>query len=382
MEEEKKTQKKVFKKLPRKYLFIFGTILGFILISTILTLIVVLNINQVNSWLGITSTTSNDDSTITVSEEENSTINIVKNSAPGVVSIAISQLSLSQNKGVISTDSNIGTGFVVDANGWIITNQHVVSSTTATYKVVTSEGKQYDVTEIARDDANDIAILRINATGLTVLGLGNSDNLVAGQDVIAIGTPLGEYAGSVTKGVISGLNRTVTTSASWFGATQKTYEGVIQTDAAVNPGNSGGPLLNSEGKVIGVNFATTSGAENISFALPINKVKDKIDEYRTYGKFITAYMGVTYEMISEYVAMYYSNANVVPGALIQSLDVYGPAFKAGIQKGDIITYLGGEQVTSSLSTYIQKHKVGDTVEVKVNRAGVEKIFEVTLTESD
>lgn len=382
MEIEKRTIKSILKRHPRRYLFIFGTILGIILVSITLTSIVVLNIDKIQSFLGITQQTTENGTPIVVSQEENNTINIVKNAAPGVVSIAVSQLSLSQDKGVISTDSNIGTGFVVDANGWIVTNQHVVSSTTAEYKVVTSDGNQYDVTEIARDDANDIAILRIDAKDLKVLELGDSNNLVAGQDVIAIGTPLGEYSGSVTKGIISGLDRTVTTSASWFGATQKTYEGVLQTDAAVNPGNSGGPLLSSEGKVIGVNFATTSGAENISFALPINKVKERIEEYRTYGKFIEAYMGVTYQMISEYLALYYSNTNVVPGALVQGLDVYGPAYKAGIQKGDIITELGGEKVTSSLSVYIQKHKVGDKVEVKVNRAGTEKVFEVTLAEAD
>lgn len=383
METEKKTINSILKKHPRKFLFIFGTILGILLVSTILTLIVILNVDEIKGWLGITAGTNTSNTTLTVSQAESNTINIVKNSAPGVVSIAISQISLSQDKGIISTDSNIGTGFIVDANGWIVTNQHVVSSTTATYKVVTNDGTQYDVTEIARDDANDIAILRINAKDLKVLDLGDSDSLVAGQDVIAIGTPLGEYAGSVTKGIISGLDRTVTTSASWFGATQKTYEGVLQTDAAVNPGNSGGPLLNSEGKVIGVNFATTSGAESISFALPINKVKEKIEEYRTYGKFIEAYMGVSYQMISaSLVQMYYSNTNVVPGAFIQSLDASGPAYKAGIQKGDIITDFDGEKVTSSLSLYIQKHKVGDKVEVKVSRAGVEKIFEVTLAEAN
>lgn len=380
MEKEKKSEKKVFRKLPRKWLFVFGTILGLILVSTTIFLMVALNINQIRSFLGITENTEND-TTITVSQEENNVINVVKNSAPGVVSIAVSQLSLSQDQGVVSKDSNIGTGFIVDANGWIITNQHVVSSTTSTYKVVTSDGKAYDVTEIARDDVNDIAILRIAAEGLTVLKLGNSDNLLAGQDVIAIGTPLGTYSGSVTKGIISGLNRTVVASSGWFGSTQKTYESVIQTDAAINPGNSGGPLLNSQGEVIGVNFATTSGAENISFALPINKVKEKIEEYRTYGKFIKAYMGVSYQMISEYEAQYYSS-NVVAGALVQSLDVYGPAYKAGIQRGDIITSLGGEKIVSSLSVYIQKHKVGDKVEVKVSRAGVEKTFEVTLTEAN
>ncbi len=376
--EEKKTEKKKF---PRKLLFISATILGLLLVSVILTAVIVLNIEQINSWLGI-KTTSQEETvqTITVTEEEKNTIEIVKNTAPGVVSIAVSQLSLNQDKGVVSTDSNIGTGFVVDASGWIVTNQHVVSSTTASYKVVTSDGSQYDVNDIVRDDVNDIAILKIDAKDLKVLTLGNSDNLVAGQEVIAIGTPLGEYAGSVTKGIISGLDRTVTASSTWFDGTSKTYEGVIQTDAAINPGNSGGPLLNSQGEIIGVNFATTSGAENISFALPINRVKEKVEEYRTYGKFIKPYMGVSYQMISEYEAMYYTN--VVAGALIQSLDASGPAYKSGIRKGDIVTELGGEKIESSLSLYIQKHKVGEKIEVKVYRAGAEKTFEVTLVEAD
>lgn len=374
-------EKKTGKKFPRKFLFISGSVLGFVLIFLTLNYILIVNLEQINALLGITNTAQDGtNQTITVTEDENNTINVVKNAGPGVVSIAVSQLSLTQNQGVVSKDSNIGTGFIADANGWIVTNQHVVSSTTATYKVVTSDGKQYDVTEVVRDDANDIAILRIDAKDLKVLELGNSDNLVTGQDVIAIGTPLGEYSGSVTKGIISGLDRTVTAGSDWFGTTVKTYEGVIQTDAAVNPGNSGGPLLDSQGKVIGVNFATTSGADNISFALPINKVKEKIEEYRTYGKFIKAYMGVSYQMISEYEAMYYTN--VVAGALIQNLDISGPAYKAGIQKGDIVTQLGGEAVNVSLSTLIQKHKVGDKVEVKAYRAGAEKTFEVTLTEAD
>lgn len=379
MEDDKKV-KKIKNKIPKSLIFLFGTILGIILSLVILTYFIVVNIGQINKWIGNTATQQGSSPTITVSQEESNTINIVKNAEPGVVSIAISQLSLTQNQGVVSKDSNIGTGFVIDANGWIVTNQHVVSTTNATYKVVTSDGKQYDVTEIARDDANDIAILRINAKDLRVLELGDSDNLVAGQDVIAIGTPLGEFSGTVTKGIISGLNRTVTAGATWFGTTAKTYEGVIQTDAAINPGNSGGPLLDGQGKVIGINFATTSGAENISFALPINKVKERIAEYRTYGKFIKAYLGVSYQMISEYEAMYYTN--VVAGALVQNVDTSGPASKAGIQKGDIITQFGGKKVDTSLSLLIQEHKVGDKVEIKVYRAGAEKTFEATLTEAD
>jgi len=132
--------------------------------------------------------------------------------------------------------------------------------------------------------------------------------------------------------------------------------------------------------VIGINFATTSGADNISFSLPINKVKGRLEEYRVYGKFIKPYMGVSYKMISEYYALYYSN--VVPGALIVEVDTNGPAYVAGIRKGDIITTLDGEKVTTSLGDMIQKHKVGDEIEVVVNRSGETKTFKVTLVETE
>ena len=378
----KKEGLKPKKKFPTKILFIFGTILGIILVSMTMTYITIMNVAAINDLLGITVDTSDtsDSSNLVVSESEASIIDMVKNAQKGVVSIAISQLTLSQTQGVVTSDSNIGTGFIVDASGWIITNQHVVSSSTADYKVVTSDGNQYDVTEIVRDDANDIAILKIDAKDLTVLSLGNSDNLAVGQDVVAIGTPLGEYSGSVTKGILSGLDRTVTASSSWYGGTAKTYEGVIQTDAAVNPGNSGGPLLNSQGEVIGVNFATTSNADNISFALPINIVKEKIEEYRTYGKFIQPYLGVSYEMISEFEAYYYKN--IVAGAFVQSIDSEGPAYAAGIRKGDIITKFGENAVNTSLLTLIQKHKVGDKVDVEYYRTGDTKTVTVTLTEAE
>ncbi len=320
---------------------------------------------------------------IVVTEEESSTIALVEKSTPSVVSIAVSQIALSQGQGVVDESSNIGTGFLVDSSGIVITNQHVVSDITEDYEVVTVDGEEYNVTEILRDDLYDIALLKIDAEGKTFdsIDLGDSDSLLVGQSVIAIGTPLGEYAGTVTSGIISGLNRTVTAaSSSWFGSTSKTYEGVIQTDAAINAGNSGGPLINSQGEVIGINFATTSGADNISFSLPINKVKSRLEEYRTYGKFIKPYMGVSYKMISEYYALYYTN--VVPGALIVEIDSNGPAYVAGIRKGDIVTTFGGEEVSSSLSDMIQGHKVGDEVEVIVNRAGETKTFKVTLVETE
>ncbi|MGI5898204.1 MAG: S1C family serine protease [Candidatus Dojkabacteria bacterium] len=329
----------------------------------------------------ISSNDGEEKKTIVVNESEKLTIDIVKEASPSVVSIAVSQISLSQSKGIVDQNNNIGTGFIVDSSGVIITNQHVVSGKSDNYKVVTSDGEEYAVKEILRDDLYDIAILKIDAGDKTfkAIKLGDSDSLVVGQSVLAIGTPLGEFAGSVTTGIISGLNRSVTaSSSSWFGSTAKTYEGVIQTDAAINSGNSGGPLINSQGEVVGVNFATTSSADNISFSIPINKVKNRLEEYRTYGKFIKPYLGVSYQMISEYSALYYSN--VVPGALIAEVDASGPAYAAGIRRGDIITKFGGEDVKISLGDMIQSHKVGEEVEVEVNRSGETLTFKVKLGE--
>lgn len=383
MEEKKKIS---IRKFPRWMLFVSASILGLILLICITGYFVLSNSVELSSKLQsflnleVGKTQPKEPGNIVLSQSEKNTVDIVKDSKSAVVSVAISKISLSKDSGVLDQSSNIGTGFVIDAQGLIITNQHVVSDLQADYKVVTNDGKEYTVNEIIRDDLNDIALLKIEAKDLAVLKLGNSDNLVVGQDVIAIGTPLGEYAGSVTKGIVSGLNRTVSATADWFGTTAKTYEDVIQTDAAVNPGNSGGPLINSQGEVVGINFATTSGANSISFAIPINKVKTRISEYRTYGKFIRPYLGVSYQMISEYEALYFSD--VVAGALIQRVESNGPAFKAGIKRADIITYFGGEKVTSSLSVLIQKHKVGDEVEVKISRDGKEVVVKVTLVEMD
>ena len=253
-----------------------------------------------------------------------------------------------------------------------------ISSADSVYQVITNDEKKYDVVEIIKDDVNDIALIKIDAKDLTPIKLGNSDILAVGQKVLAIGTPLGKYAGSATEGIISGLDRTVTASSDWSGFTSKTYEDVIQTDAAVNPGNSGGPLINSQGEVIGINFATTSGADNISFAIPINKVKERIEEYKTYGKFIKPYMGISYEMFYEYDLLYYKN--IVPGALIRGLDTTGPAYKAGIRRGDIVTKFGGEDVNVALINLIQRHKVGESVKVEVSRSGSTKTFDVVLGE--
>ena len=384
MEDEKKEKVNKFNLNNYKHLKIFGISLLFIVVMLVILVSFILLIryseNIQRLVLNEDTQDSKEEITLTVTEEENVIINVVREASPSVVSIAVSQLTLKSGEGLVDEVSNIGTGFIVDPNGIIITNQHVVSDTSSTYKVITNDGKEYEVIEILRDDSNDIAVLKVDATSLPSLDLGNSDTLLVGQTVIAIGNPLGEYAGSVTTGVISGVNRSVTTSSGWFGSTTKVYEDVIQTDAAVNPGNSGGPLISSEGKVIGVNFATTSNADNISFALPINRVKQRLDEYRTYGKFIKPYVGISYQMISEYEAMYYKD--VVAGALVIAIDPTSPASKTDIARGDIITKVEGKEVTQSFAYIIQSYKVGDEISLEVWNSGKSRTVKVTLEEAD
>lgn len=312
--------------------------------------------------------------------EEQAIVSAVNNAKDSVVSIALENLSLTTD-GLTDSSNKIGTGFIVDASGIIITNQHVVSRTDSKYVVITADGKEYKVEQIVRDPNNDIAVIKVKAENLKALSLGDSDKLLPGQFVIAIGTPLGEYAGSVTVGVISGLNRNVKASSGSFWSSPLDYENVIQTDAAINPGNSGGPLLNTKGEVIGINFATTSGADNISFALPINVAKNRLEEFRKYGKFLRPMLGVkVYAVISDLEARYYKN--VVAGAIIEGVVTDSPAEKAGLKRADIITKINGEKVTGSLANMIAEYKIGDEIKVEYWRSGETKEVTVKLVEAD
>ena len=323
---------------------------------------------------------SHGDVTINVNPDEKRVIDVVQQNMESVVSIAVNEFRFSQTEGVIDISNNIGSGFIVDSDGLIITNQHVVSDRNSDYQVITQDGDSYDIVEIVRDDVNDVALLKIDAVDLNAIDLGDSDALAPGQTVIAIGTPLGEYAGSVTTGVISGLERSVTTSSGGFFSINKTFENVIQTDAAINPGNSGGPLLNTAGQVIGVNFATTSGADNISFALPINFVKSRIDEYKRFGKFLRPYFGIEYQNISQEVANSYDD--IVAGAFVRSVRDGSPAQKAGVQRGDIVTKINGDDVGRSFSSIIQRYDVGEEIEVSIYRNGATVELTAILKEAD
>jgi len=280
-----------------------------------------------------------------------------------------------------------GSGFVIDSNGLILTNKHVVNISGASYTVITNDGKKYPAQVLARDPVQDLAVVKINASGLPALTLGDSGNLQIGQTVIAIGNALGQFSNTVSKGVISGLSRSIT--ASEGGGSSETLSQVIQTDAAINPGNSGGPLLDLSGKVIGLNTAIVEGAQNIGFAIPINQAKKDISQVEATGKISYPFLGIRYVIITDDIKQK-NNLPVNYGALVthgsNAADVAvtpgSPADKAGIKEGDIVLELNGQKITqdNDLAKMLQSLNVGDTVTLKILSGGQEKTVSVMLGE--
>lgn len=277
---------------------------------------------------------------------------------------------------------DIGSGFIVSSDGLIVTNKHVVSDTSGTYKVSTSNDKTYDVQKIYRDPLNDVAILKIDPSAhpenkLMPVAMGDSSKLQVGQFVIAIGTALGEFRNTVTTGVISGLGRGIVAGSRLQGMTEE-LSNVIQTDAAINPGNSGGPLLNSSAQVIGINTAVSQAGQNIGFALPINVVKDSLDNFNQTGQFNRPYLGIAYEMVTPQEAA----AQKIPqGALVQQVVPDSAADSVGIQQDDIITKIDGQPIPQNggLAQVIAKKKVGDSVTLTIYRDSESKTFDVDVT---
>jgi serine protease Do len=277
-----------------------------------------------------------------------------------------------------------GSGFIISSDGLILTNKHVVSDTSAAYTVITNDGKKHSAKVLARDPSQDFAVVKIDATGLPTVSLGDSDGLQIGQTAIAIGNALGQFSNTVSVGVVSGLERTVTASDESDGQ-QETIKGVIQTDAAINSGNSGGPLLDLQGEVIGINTAVASDAQSIGFAIPINRAKHDIDSVRTTGNILSPYLGVRYLTITTSTAkqegLSSSGGALVRGSSDESAVRAGsPAAKAGIKEEDIIKKVNSQQIDADhmLGDVINEYNVGDTVNLTIDRGGKEITLKVTL----
>ncbi len=322
-----------------------------------------------------------------VLEESSAVTDAAQKVSPAVVSITTTR-NIQDFFGRVFEERGGGTGFILTADGLIVTNKHVVSNPNATYTVFTSDGQDYEATVLAQDPLNDLAVIKIEATGLPVVELGSSTDLKIGQHVIAIGNALGEFSNTVTLGVVSAKERQIT--ASGQGGVAEQLSGLLQTDAAINPGNSGGPLVNLAGQVVGINTAVAGGAENIGFAIPIDLVKNVIDSVRETGEIKRPMLGIRYIPVTKEIARVNQlpvdfGAWVLPGSGTGEVAVIpgSPADKADIEENDIITHIDGKKIdeTHSLPTLLATYKAGDQVELTLLHKGEERTATVTLEES-
>jgi len=339
--------------------------------------------------------------------EDSATIDVVKKVSPSVVSVVVTKElqnyynltgpdifdfwnfngALPQGGAKEKKAVGGGTGFVIAENGLILTNKHVVSDEQAEYSVIFNDGKKYEAKVVGRDMINDIAVLKIEASGLALVDLGDSDKIQIGETVIAIGNALGEYRNTVTRGVVSGINRSIVAGDN--SGTSELLENVIQTDAAISPGNSGGPLLNLGGQVVGINTAINLQGQSLGFAIPVNQAKTVIESVKKYGKIVRPWLGVRYIQLNSEIAKannlkYEYGALILRGQGTQELAVVpsSPADKAGLVENDIILEVNGKKLSeeNSLVQEVSKYQPGDEITLKIFHDGSEKIIKVKLEE--
>ena len=297
----------------------------------------------------------------------------------------IFQTPIYKQNGTEKKQIGSGSGFLISADGMIVTNRHVVADKDAIYEVQLNSGKKYTAKVLARDGVLDVALIKISVSGLPYLLLADSDLLDVGESVIAIGNALGEFKNTVSVGVVSGLSRSLTAGDN-MGQSER-LDKVIQTDAAINPGNSGGPLLNLKGQVVGINVAVVQGSSNVGFALPVNSVKSAIDSVVKTGKIERPYIGVRYIPVTADLKSK-NNLSVDYGILVQrgklntelAVAPGSPADKAGIVENDIILSIDGVKIDAEqdFTSLIRYKKIGDTIALRVLSKGFEKTVMVRL----
>ncbi len=317
-------------------------------------------------------------STIVVPQEE-AIVRAVQNVGPAVVSISVKNLIPTYDMFYNSYNREVeglGSGFIFDKRGYILTNNHVVQGATE-IKVITTDKREYEAEIVGTYAPGDLAVLKIDAKGenLPVAPLGDSGNLHVGQLTIAIGTPYDiDFQNTVTTGVVSALGRSIQGQNNQ-GSTVM-IENVIQTDASINPGNSGGPLLDSQGKVIGINTAILGNAQGMGFAIPINEAKDIVDELIEFGYIKQPYIGVYGASVSKAALNEYFGFNGDGGVYIQDIVKDSPADKAGIQAGDVILEIDRQKIKAwnDLKNVIKEEGIGAEVKILLLR---DKSLEVT-----
>ena len=339
-----------------------------------------------NNGLSITSGTVAN--TVSNTDYSNTSIAVANKILPSIVGISV-EYTVNSMFGQSSTAEASGSGIIISEDGYILTNNHVINSSSSSsnsYYQITeannlkvtlyNDDTEYDAKVVGSDSQTDLAVIKIEKTGLTAAELGDSNSVQVGEFAMAVGNPLGLQS-SISCGIISAKNREVKDSD-----TRTTYN-VIQTDAAINSGNSGGALVNADGKVIGINTLKLSGTgiEGIGFAIPINSTKTIINDLITYNKVRRPYIGVSGRDLDENTAKQH---NLVQGVYVVSVEEYSAAEKAGLKSGDIIVKIDNQEIKTmnELNTIKNNHSIGDKVTLSVYRNGDYKDISVTLGESN
>lgn len=362
-----------FKKFMQIFLLMIIVSVGSIFVYSIYTKIDVKNYNF-NENTTATRLYNNEG----MEEKQKDFTEILEETTKGVVGIskikntgtAILDLDATQELG-------LGSGVIVSNNGYILTNWHVAGNKYSTCYVTVESGEKYNGNVVWADEDLDLAIVKINASSFDYIELGDSDSIKLGQDVWAIGNPIGiEFQRTVTSGIISGLDRTIKVDDS----DKEAYmEDLIQTDASINSGNSGGPLINSQGQVIGINTVKITSAEGIGFAIPINIIKPVLEGFIQNDKFEEAYLGIfAYDKeVNKYLNL---SENFNNGIYVVKIATDGPAVKSGLKVKDLITKIDDKEINkmSELRNYIYTKKPGDKVTLTVDRNSKEYNIEITL----
>ena len=341
------------------------------------------NTNTSNSTLSSqNSGTSSSTNLVSLANYSDTGISVAEKVRPSIVGITVEySVSSVYYKGLTGTSKAEGSGIIISEDGYILTNNHIVNSTnnsSSSYYEVGKANKvtvflyndetEYEGTIIGTDEQTDLAVIKIEKTGLTAAELGNSDNVKVGEFAMAIGNPLGMQS-SVSAGMISALNRKITSDGITFN--------LIQTDAAINAGNSGGALVNADGQVIGINTlkASGTGVEGMGFAIPINSAKPIYEQLIQYQKVKRPYIGISGRDLDEETA---KANNLVVGIYVASVEDFSAGQKAGLKIGDVIIEADGKKITTmdELNVIKNNHNIGDEMKLKINRNGSEK--EVTL----
>lgn len=332
----------------------------------------------------VKSSTPSSTSQISLVNYSETGIGVAQKVLPSVVGIKV-EYSVSSifYKGASNTATAEGSGVIISEDGYILTNNHIInSSSSSSYYEVGKANKitvylyndetEYAGTIIGTDEQTDLAVIKIDKTGLTAAELGDSDSIQVGEFAMAIGNPLGMQS-SVSSGTISAVNRSVTSD-------NVTYK-LIQTDAAINSGNSGGALVNSQGQVIGINTLKMSGSgiEGMGFAIPINSTKDIYSQLIQYNKVKRPYIGISGRDLDAETA---KANNLVEGVYVLSVEEFSAAEKAGIKNGDVITQIDGKDIKTmdELNEIKNSHSIGDEITLKISRSGKEKEIKLTLQE--